>query len=109
MSRLPIHQIMKQIKLDELLLDFDAVSLNPSAMWNEKSICPRIESGCTFYIDKNDELVNKFNNQTFNQGSAILKIKIFNPENLIVQHLPVKERVNENEVNRMRNSYIIAL
>ena len=56
---------MEQIKLDELLLEFDAVSLYPSAMWVEKSICTWIESGCTFYIDKNDELVNKFNNQTF--------------------------------------------
>ena len=78
-------------------------------MWVEKPICPRIESGCTFYIDKNDELVNKFHNQTFYQGSAILKRKIINPENLFVQHLPVKERVNKNEVNRMRNGYIIAL
>ena len=56
---------MEQIKLDELLLEFDAVSLYPSAMWVEKSICTWIESDCTFYIDKNDELVNKFNNQTF--------------------------------------------
>ena len=26
--------------------------------------------------------------------------------NLIVQHLPVKEKVNKIEVNRMRNGYI---
>ena len=45
----------------------------------------------------------------FNQVSAILNIKIFNPENLIGQHLPVREGVNKNEVNRMRNGYIIAL
>ena len=45
----------------------------------------------------------------FNQVSAILNIKIFNPENLIVQHLPVKERVNKNEINRMQNGYIITL
>ena len=38
----------------------------------------------------NDELVEKFINQTFTQGSAILKIKYYNPKNLIVQHLPVK-------------------
>ena len=53
----------------------------------------------------NDELVEKFNNQTFTQGSAILKKKYYNPKNLVVQHLPVKENKIEN--NRMRNGYII--
>ena len=55
----------------------------------------------------NDELVEKFNTGNFNQGSAILKIKYYNPKNLIVQHLPIKERVNKMEINRMRNGYII--
>ena len=54
----------------------------------------------------NDELVENFNIQTFTQGSAILKIKYYNPKNLIVQHLPVKEREKEIENNRMRNGYI---
>ena len=45
LSQLPIHQLIKQIKLDELLWDFDAVSLYPSAMWDENSIYPRIETG----------------------------------------------------------------
>ena len=39
----------------------------------------------------NNELVEKFNNQTFTQGSVILKIKYYNPKKLIVQQLPVKE------------------
>ena len=45
LSQLPIHQLIKQIKLEELLWDFDATSLYPSAMWDEKSIYPRIETG----------------------------------------------------------------
>ena len=40
----------------------------------------------------NNELVEKFNNQTFNQGSAILKIKYYNPKNLVIQHIPIKEK-----------------
>ena len=40
----------------------------------------------------NTELVEKFNTGNFTQGSAILKIKKYNPKTLIVQHLPVKER-----------------
>ena len=55
----------------------------------------------------NKELVEKFNTGNFNQGSAILKIKNYNPKKLVVQHLPTKERVNKIEINRMRNGYII--
>ena len=107
LSQLPIHQLIKQIKLEELLWDFDATSLYPSAMWDEKSIYPRIETGYSFTRDMNKYLVHRFNNQTFSQGSAVLKIKYYNPKNLIVQHLPVKEKEKKIEINRMRNGYII--
>ena len=90
-----------------LLWDFDAVSLHPSAMWDEKSIYPRIETGYAFTKKLDDELVEKFNNQTFTQGSAVLKIKYYNPKNLIVQHIPIKEKEKKIEINRMRNGYII--
>ena len=55
----------------------------------------------------NDELVENFNNQTFTKGSAISKIKYYNPRDLIVQHLPIKEKEKKIEINRMRNGYII--
>ena len=96
MSKVPIHQLIKQIKLDELLWDFDAVSLYPSSMWDESSIYPRLETGYAYTEDVNDELVEKFDNQTFTQGSAISKTKYYNPENLIGQHLPVTEKVKKN-------------
>ena len=107
LSQLPLHRLIKQIKLEELLWDFDATSLYPSAMWDEKSIYPRIETGYSFTRDMNKYLVHRFNNQTFTQGSAILKIKYYNPKNLIVQHLPVKEKEKKIEINRMRNGYIV--
>ena len=91
LGNLRIHKLLKQIELVHLLWDFDAVSLYPSAMWCEKSIYPRIETGYAFTRNINDELVNKFNTGKINQRSAILKIKYYNPKNLIVQHLPVKE------------------
>ena len=47
------------------------------------------------------------NSGKFNQGSAILKIKYYNPRNSIVQHLTVKEREKKIEINRMRKGYII--
>ena len=102
-----LHKLIKQIKLIHLLWDFDATSLYPSAMWDEKSVYPRIETGYAYTRDMNNELVEKFNNQIFTKGSAFLKIKYYNPKNLIVQHLPVKEKEKKSEINRMRNGYII--
>ena len=107
LSNLRLHKIIKRIELIHLLWDFDAVSLYPSAMWDEKSIYPRIETGYAFTRDMNDELVEKFNNQTFTRGSAILKINYYNPRDLIVQHLPIKEKEKKIEINRKRNGYII--
>ena len=76
-------------------------------MSDPESIYPRIETGYAFTKDMNDELVNKFNTQSFTQGSAVLKIEYYNPKNLIVQHLPIKERQKKIEIIRMRNGYII--
>ena len=106
MSKLPIHQLIKQSKLDEFLWDFDAVSLYPSAMWDENSISPRIETEYAFTRNMNDELIEKFNTGKFFRGSAILK-KNYNPTNLIVQNLPVNEREKTIEINRLRNGYIL--
>ena len=107
LSNLRLHKKIKRIELIHLLWDFDAVSLYPSAMWDENSIYPRIETGYAYTRDMNDELVEKLNTGIFNQGSDILKIKYYNPKNIIVQHLPVKEKEKKIEINRMRNGYII--
>ena len=106
LSQLPKHQLLKQLPLSDLLWAFDCNSLYPSAMWDELSIFSKIETGYAFTPDMNDELVEKFNIQTFTQGSAILKKKYYNPKKLIVQHLPVREKEKKIEINRMRNSYI---
>ena len=76
-------------------------------MWDESNIYPRIETGYAFTTDMDNELVEKFNTGNFTQGSAILIFKYFNPKNSVVQHLPIKERVNKIEINRMTNGYII--
>ena len=96
-GNLRLRKIMKRIELIHLLWDFDAVSLCPSTMWDENSIYPRVETGYAYTNDMNIELVEKFNNQTFTQGSAILMIKYYNP-NLIVQHLPVKEKEKKSRL-----------
>ena len=70
-------------------MDYDAISLHPSAMWVEKSVFPKIETGFAFKPDMNDVYIEAFNNQTFHQDgdeSAILTIKYYNPPDLIFQH-----------------------
>ena len=107
LSKLLVHQLIKHIKLDERLWDFHAVPLYPSPMWDENSISPRIKTGYALTRNMKDESIEKFNTQTFNQGSSILKIKYYNPKKLILQHLPVKEREKKIENNRIRIGYII--
>ena len=106
MTQLRIHQLLKQLQLNDFLWSFDCTSLYPSAMWDKLSIYPKIETIYAFTPDMNDELVEKFNNQTFTQGSAILKVNYYNPKNLIIQHLPDKEKEKKIEIIRMRNGYI---
>ena len=92
------------------MMDFVATSLYPSAMWDENSVYPKIETGFAFKPHMNKTFVDAFNNQNFDEDgdeSAILLTIYYNPPDLIIQHLPVKEKVKNIEVNRMRKGYII--
>ena len=55
----------------------------------------------------NDEFVERFNSNIVNQGTAILKVKYYNPPELIFQHPPVEERLNIIEGIGMGNVFII--
>ena len=110
LNMLPIHKELSKLDSNKTQMDFDATSLYPSAMWDEKSIYPKIETGFAFKPHMNDVYVEAFNNQSFNENgdeSAILTIKYYNPPDLIFQHLPIKEKVKKLEVNRMKNGYIL--
>ena len=107
LSDFPVHKILQELSLNNLLWDFDAVNLYPSTMSDPESIIPKIETGYAYTKDMNDELVKKFNYQTSTQISTISKVKFYKPKNLIVQHLPDKVCEKKMEINRMRNGYII--
>ena len=110
LNMLPIHKELSKLDSNKTQLDFDVTSLYPSAMYQNNSVFPKIETGFAFKPHMNDVYVEAFNNQSFNQDgdeSAVLTIKYLNPPDLIFQHLPVKEKVKKLEVNRMRNGYII--
>ena len=51
---LPIHKQLSIINSNKTQLDFDATSLYLSAMWEEKTVYPEIESGFAFKSDMND-------------------------------------------------------
>ena len=101
------RQPLKQTNFKELLIDYGAVSLYPSAMWDKKTIYPKIETRYAFSEDMNDELVNKMIHQSSTQGIATLLIMYHTPKTSIVQHLPTKKAVIKNGVYRMRSGYIL--
>ena len=110
LNKIPIRKKLQKLNHNDVMMDFDATSLYPSAMWDQNSVYPKIETGFAFKPHMNNVYVEAFNNQTFNQDgeeSAILRINYYNPPNLIFQHLLVKEKVKNVKVNRMRNGYII--
>ena len=110
LNMIPIHKELSKFNSNKTQMDFDATSLYPSAMWDENSLYPKIETGFAFKPNMNDVYLEAFNIKTFNQDgdeSAILTIKYYNPPDLIFQHLPIKEKGKKIEVNRMRNGFII--
>ena len=98
-NMLPIHKELSKLNSNKTQMNYDANSLYPSAMWDENSVYPKIETGFGFEPYMNDVYVEAFNNQSFNEDgdeSAILTIKYYNPPDLIFQHLPIKEKVEKN-------------
>ena len=91
-------------------MDFDAIWIYISAMYDKKSVYHDIETGFAFKLHMNNVYVKSFNDQTFNKDgyeSAVSKTKCYSPPDLIFEHLPVKEKVKNIEVTRMRNGYFI--
>ena len=85
---------------------FDATRLYPSAKWDQNSLFPKIESVFAFKPHTNDVYVGASKYKTFNQegneGAILIKI-FYNPPDLIFQKIPMKEKVNNIEVDRLRN------
>ena len=78
LSKLAIHEKVQKLNLNDVMMDFGATSLYPSAMWDEESLYPKNETGFVFKHDMNETYVDAFNNQTFNQNgneSAILEVR----------------------------------
>ena len=105
-----------KIKKDDLLVSYDFNSLYPSAQIDKNSTWPKIETAYPFKKKMSDAVCRLFNSGRWNElnRSAFLTVKYHNPENLIFQHIPIKEKIKNpyknnrlEEINRMRNGIII--
>ena len=63
LNMLAIHKELSNLDSDETQMDFDATTLYPSAMWDEKSNYPEIETVFAFKPDMNDAYVEPFKNK----------------------------------------------
>ena len=61
-SKLPLHEYLKKLNLIDVMMDSGASSLYPSAMWDEKSVYPKNETGFDFKPHMNKTYVDAFNN-----------------------------------------------
>ena len=48
LNNLPNHEELSKLDSNKTKTDFETTSLYPLAMWDEKSICPKIETGFAF-------------------------------------------------------------
>jgi hypothetical protein len=111
------NQISEEIKAlsqcdDDFMMAFDATSLYPSAMWDAGSEFPDITSARPFKPSEEQEVLDLFNSQTFRPRTGFFKIQYYNPPELFLQHVPVKETIEKEngktlEASRFRNGRII--
>ena len=106
---------LSKLSKDDILLDFDATSLYPSAMADKESEYPKGEP-MLFEKSKHElKMLNLFNTQKFRPRTGVFRVKYSNPKDLFFQHVPIKEKIilrikqglQQHEVSRMRNGTII--
>ena len=116
LGELEISKDLQKFNKDDLLVSYDFNSLYPSAQIDKNSTWLKIETAYPFKKYMNNAICTLFNSGRWNElnRSAFLTIKYHNPENLIFQHLPLKEKIKNpyknnrlEEINRMRNGIII--
>ena len=104
-NKLPIHEKLRKSNLNDVMMDFDATSLYPSAMWDKNSVYLKIEAGIAFKPHMNKTYADAFNYQIFNQDGnepAILRKKYYNSPNLIFQHLPVNQSQKKMKILKLK-------
>ena len=111
-----ISEELQKINKHDSLVSYDFNSLYPTAQRDMNSTWPKLEIAHPFEKDMNDSFCSLFNSGRWNglKKSAFLTVKPHNPENLLFQHLPVKEKSKNpyknnslEEINEMGSGIII--
>ena len=112
-GNLPISGELKRVDKSDLLSS-DYNSLYPSAMAHKESYWFKIETAIAIKKEDSACLCDLFNTGEWKKlnKSGFFDVKDYNPENIIFQHMSVREQVfnairnSWEEVNRFRNGYI---
>ena len=114
-GELEISKEIQKINKDDLLVSYDFNSFYPSAHIDLNNTWPEIETAYPFEKYMSDAICSLFNSGKWNELNrcAFLTVKYHNPENLVFQHLPIKEKFENpyknnrlEEINRMRSGII---
>ena len=99
-----------------MLVSYASYNLYPSDQIDENSTWPGIETACLSIEYSSDAVGSLFNSGRWNELNrcAFLTVKYNNSENLVLQHLPVKEKIKKpyknsrlEEITRMSIGVII--
>ena len=94
-GELNISKDLQKTNKDALLVSYDFNSLYPSAQIDKNITWPKIETAYPFKKYMSDAFCRLFISGRWNElnRSAFLTIKYHNPENLVFQHLAIKEKI----------------
>ena len=113
---LEISKDLQKLNEDDLLVLYNFNSLHPNSEADKDSTRPAIETTYPLKKYMSNAVCNLFNSGKRDQinGSAFLTVKYHNPENLIFQKVPKKEKINSlskkntlEEIDRSRNGIYI--
>ena len=94
---------LRKINKDDLLVSYDFNSLYSSTEIDKNSTWPAIQTTHPFKVFMNDAVCELLNSGRWIQltRSAFSTVKNQNPENLIFQHTPRKEKVKTSLIKRI--------
>ena len=110
-----ISKELQNINKDDFIVLYIFNGFYPSAQINSNSTWPKMESTYPFQKYMSDAVFSLFTTRRWNEliRSAFLSVKCHNPENLIFQLIPIREKIGNpyknnrlEEINRMRNGMI---
>ena len=110
---LGVSKTLRRINKHDLLVWCDFNLLHPSVEADKNSAWSAIETSYPFRKYMNDAVFEVLNSGRWEElnKSACLTVKHRNPENLILQHIPIREKIYKNNklevTNRSRTGIII--